>query len=412
MLRIEMLPVAHGDCLWIEYGAGSGIHRILIDGGPAQTYAALRERILHLPARERRFDLLVITHIDGDHIEGVVRLLQDAEALGCVFDRIWFNGREQLNKIPDPAGAPLGALQGEMLGVLIADYERRTGTRVWNAGLPEGLAAIDRRRGDLPVVELPGECRLTLLSPDHERLLALKDGWADELRAARMASGDVDALRRKLAESRTLRPLGDVLGGASGEVPEEGGEERGGEGRFELPDMHDRDVAGGPQDTLGGGESEPGGDAPFGGDGSLANGSSIALLLEYPKDAPEVRLLLAGDAWPAVIEASVVRLLQGGPQRLALDGFKLPHHGSVANITPTLLQKLSCQNYLISTSGAVFRHPHARAVELVLAGHTARGRPRLHFNYLTSTTSRWADAGDQQTRGYEACHPKGVSLTL
>jgi len=402
MLRIEMLPAAHGDCLWIEYGSGRQIHRILIDGGPAHAYPALRERILHLPADDRHFDLLVITHIDGDHIEGIVRLLQDAEVLNCTFDRIWFNGRDQLNAVPDPAGAPLGALQGEMLGVLIADYEARIGSRVWNAGLPGAMAAIDRRQPGLPVAELPGGCRLTLLSPDHERLLELKDRWADELRAARVASGDVAALRRRLADARNLRPLGDVLGV----------EDEAAEGRFELPDAHDHDLQGGPEDTLGGSEGEPGGEAPFGGDGSLANGSSIALLLEYPKDAPEVRLLLAGDAWPSVLEASIDRLLQGGSPRLALDGFKLPHHGSVANITPSLLQKLACQNYMISTSGAVFRHPHARAVELLLSSHNGRGRPRLHFNYLTVTTSPWADVADQQARGYEACHPKGLSLAL
>ncbi len=80
MFRIEMLPAAHGDCLWIEYGSGREIHRILIDGGPAHAYPALRERILHLPADERHFDLLVITHIDADHIEGIIRLLLDAEA--------------------------------------------------------------------------------------------------------------------------------------------------------------------------------------------------------------------------------------------------------------------------------------------------------------------------------------------
>ena len=52
MFRLEMLPAAHGDCLWIEYGSGTTVHRILIDGGPAHTYPALRERILHLPASD------------------------------------------------------------------------------------------------------------------------------------------------------------------------------------------------------------------------------------------------------------------------------------------------------------------------------------------------------------------------
>ena len=400
MFRIEMLPAAHGDCLWIEYGRGQEVHRILIDGGPAHTYPALRERILHLPAGERRFDLLIITHIDADHIEGVVRLLQDAEALTCRFERIWFNGRDQLNQVPDPAGQPLGALQGEMLGMLIAEYEERIGSKVLNEGLPHRLAAIDPNAGTLPVVDLPGECRLTLLSPDYPRLLELKDHWADELRKARVASGDVDTLRRRLEESRSLRPVGDVLGGA--EAPGEEG--------FELPDGSDRDLAAGVADALGGGGAEPGENGPFGGDPSKANGSSIAVLLAYPKDDPQVRFLLAGDAWSSVLEASIDRLLPRPDARLPLTGFKIPHHGSVGNVSESLLGKLRCRHFLVSTSGAVFRHPHARAIELLLAQHNGQGRPCLHFNYLTTTTTPWSDAADQKSRRYEALHPKGISL--
>lgn len=394
MFRIEMLPAAHGDCLWIEYGTGREVHRILIDGGPAHTYPTLRERILHLPAGERRFDLLVITHIDADHIEGIIRLLLDAETLDCHFERIWFNGRDQLNAVPDPAGEALGGVQGEYLGMLIADYEQRTGTQVWNLGLPGRLAAIDRKDATLPTVELPGDCRLTLLSPDHDRLLDLKDNWAKELKAAGVRSGNFAQLRERLADSRNLRPLGDVLGA---------------EDDFDLEapasDETDIDLA----DTLGRGTGEPGADAPFGGDTSRANGSSIALLLEYPASKPEVRFLLAGDAWASVLETSLARLLKLGA-RLSLNGFKLPHHGSVANISEALLERLKCSNYLISTNGAIFGHPHARCVELLLKTHSGQGKPRLHFNYLVTSTEAWSKPGDQSARGYVAFHPTGLSL--
>jgi hypothetical protein len=400
MYSIEMLPAAHGDCLWIEYGRGNEVHRILIDGGPAHTYPALRDRILRLPAGERRFDLFVITHIDADHIEGAVRLLQDTQALACRFDRVWFNGRDQLNQVPDPAGQPLGAVQGEMLGVLIADYEKETGTTVWNADLPDRLASIDRRTGTLPVVHLPGDCRLTLLSPDHDRLLDLKDHWADELRKARVTSGDVEALRRMLRESRSLRPLGDVLGAEDEPMDD----------RFETPDPEDRDVAGSLGDTLGGSGGEPGADAPFGGDTSKANGSSIAFLLEHPAADPVIRFFLSGDAWPSVLEASVAGLLPQPETRLVLTGFKISHHGSVANTSESLLRRLRCQNFLVSTSGAVFRHPHARTIELLLAAYVGPGKPRLHFNYLTNATATWSDPADQRTRRYDAFYPKGLSL--
>lgn len=396
MFRIEMLPAAHGDCLWLEYGSGREIHRILIDGGPAHAYPALRERVLHLPAEERRFDLLVITHIDADHIEGIIRLLLDAEALDCRFDRIWFNGRDQLNAVPDPAGEALGAMQGEILGMLIADYEQRTGTRVWNLGFDKALATIDPQAPALPVVELPGACRLTLLSPDHARLLDLKDNWAKELKAARVRSGDVAALRAALEHSRSLRPMGDVLG-------EEDSLD------WESHAANEGEMGFG--DVLGGGTGEPGADAPFGGDTSRANGSSIALLLEYPAAAPQVRLLLAGDAWASILETSVGRLVAPGA-RLAVNAFKLAHHGSVANVTESLLGKLRCANYLLSTNGAIFNHPHARCVELLLKSHAGPGKPRLHFNYLAASTEAWSEEADQCNRGYLAFHPKGLSLAF
>jgi len=403
MFRIEMLPAAHGDCLWIEYGRGDKIHRILIDGGPAHTYPALRERILHLPAGERHFDLLVITHIDADHIEGIVRLLQDAGSLKCDFDRIWFNGRDQLNTVPDPAGEPLGALQAEYLGLLIAEYETRTGRTVLNVGFADRLAAIDRDAQTLPVIDdLPGECRLTLLSPDFDRLLDLKDHWRDELRKAHVESGDEQTLRRKLEENRQLRPLGDVLGVEDDLM----------DGRFELPDPDDLDLAGDFDDALGGETGEPGEDVDFGSDGSIANGGSIAFLFEYPKDDPEVRFLFAADAWPSVLQESIELLLPRSDARMQLTGFKIPHHGSVGNLTEPLLARLNCKHYLLSTSGAIFRHPHRRAIELVLRMHQHRAKPALYFNYLTQTTEPWSDENEQIINGYKAFHPKGISLVL
>jgi hypothetical protein len=389
MFRIEMLPAAHGDCLWIEYGAGHDVHRILIDGGPAHTYPLLRERILHLPADEREFELLVVTHIDCDHIDGVVRLLQDAEALRCRFKRIWFNGRPQLDQVPDPAGLPLGPEQGEYLSLVIGDYEQAAGERVLNKDFPGEFVAVDPDASGLPVIDaLPGGLTLTLLSPTHERLLALKDDWDKALAEANIQSGDERRLRRRLEDAKTLRPLGDVLG--------EGDEEE--DDVPEMPAADDSDTELALPDELGG-------DKAFGSDSSSANGSSIALLAEFDGQ----RFLLAGDAWSPVLEAAIDRLVPAD-RKLALTAFKLPHHGSVGNVSEGLLQRLSCKHYLLSTSGAMFRHPHERAVEMLLEQHNGRGKPRLHFNYRSTTTEKWADRDDQQARGYVSFHPRGISL--
>lgn len=77
VLRISCLPVGHGDSILIEYGDPTHPARVLIDGRPANRYPALQSAIGHLPAGQRRFELLVSSHIDADHIDGALILLQD-----------------------------------------------------------------------------------------------------------------------------------------------------------------------------------------------------------------------------------------------------------------------------------------------------------------------------------------------
>ena len=71
----------------------------------------------------------------------------------------------------------------------------------------------------------------------------------------------------------------------------------------------------------------------------------------------------------------------------------------------------SCRS-ISSTNGAIFGHPHARCVELLLKTHGAPGKPCLHFNYLVPTTEAWRSKADQTARRYQAFHPKGLSLVF
>jgi hypothetical protein len=71
--------------------------------------------------------------------------------------------------------------------------------------------------------------------------------------------------------------------------------------------------------------------APFQEDGAAANGSSIALILEYEGR----RVLLASDAHPFDLVAAVHRLRPDG-SRLPLGTCKLAHHGSKRNVSRDL----------------------------------------------------------------------------
>lgn len=82
MLSIEMLPVEHGDSLLVTYGDPDAPHHVLIDGGPYFVYRDStfleRKTLLHraqTPAEQgNQLKLVVVIHIDADHIEGIVKL--------------------------------------------------------------------------------------------------------------------------------------------------------------------------------------------------------------------------------------------------------------------------------------------------------------------------------------------------
>ncbi len=70
-LHIHFLDVGQGDAILIRAPDG---RQILVDGGPSPT-ALLNELGAVLPFWDRSLDLVVLTHPDGDHITGLIPLL-------------------------------------------------------------------------------------------------------------------------------------------------------------------------------------------------------------------------------------------------------------------------------------------------------------------------------------------------
>ena len=177
---IDMLPAREGDCLWIEYGDGGRTHRILVDGGRSSAYDTVSQRIAALPPDERAFELLVCTHVDADHIEGLLKLVEDP-ALDATFRDVWFNGFVHLKR---PTGAEMfGAKQGERLSDGIV--ERRWS---WNKAFGHGSVVVPDE-GGLPVLALDGGMSITLLSPTWDKLERLRPTWKRECEKAGIVPG-------------------------------------------------------------------------------------------------------------------------------------------------------------------------------------------------------------------------------
>jgi hypothetical protein len=362
MLTIHMLPAAHGDCLWIEYGAPGKVHRVLIDGGTAPTYETLRAKIKALPPAERHFELLVITHVDADHIEGIVKLL-GAEGLDATFGDVWFNG---LHHLTEGQPADFGGLQGEYLTAILQKRKLP-----WNAAFG-GHAIVVPDDGPLPVHELPGGLRLTLLSPNRGTVAKMAEAWEDEVTAAGLDPASPNKREEVLA---MLASKGKRL------VAKSFAEDDGPDVEALVAEKYGRDT-------------------------SPANGSSLAFLAEYKGKS----VLLGADAYSEVLIPSVKRLLAArGAKVLQLDAFKLPHHGSRANLSQELLALLHARDVLVSTSGAVFEHPDAEAIARLLK---AKWSPTFHFNYRSDETSIWDNQDLKREHGYTTRYPESEKSGL
>lgn len=353
MFKIHMLPAAHGDCLLVEYGTSNGVYRVVIDGGVVHTYETLRAQLEAIPEKQRELTLLVITHVDADHIEGAVKLLSD-ESLGLRMNEVWFNGYEQL-----AVDAPVnfGGVQGEYASALI---EKRKLS--WNA-VTNGGAICVPDEGPLPTFTLPGGLQITILSPTISRMADMADKWDSEVKKAGLVPGhSKEALEHLQTKGKRL-----------------------------LVRFSDTDEGPNVQDLVA---------EPYDRDTAPANGSSIAFIAEYGGK----RVLFGADAHAEVLVSSLERLLKERKlDILDLDIFKLPHHGSSANLSPRLLDLVNPKQVLVSTSGAIFEHPDAEAIARIL--HTKRSVDFV-FNYRSEETEVWDNDNLRKQFQYTTHYPQ------
>jgi beta-lactamase superfamily II metal-dependent hydrolase len=350
MFRIEMLPAEQGDALFIEYGSRSSPSRVLIDAGVRKTSAAVKARIEQVPMKrnKRHFDLLIVTHVDSDHIGGIPKLLNDP-SLGLEFDDVWFNGWRHLQ--PDR----LGPVEGEIVS---AQLDKRRDK--WNAAWDE-KAVVVRPRGRLPQRELPGGMTLTLISPTRERLEVLRDEWKKVVEDAGLDAGVQD---ENLDEAARRRGIPDLLG--------------------DRIDIEERAAV------------------PLKPDKAPANGSTIAVLAEFGTGSDRRSCLLTGDAHPDVFEEGLRRLCRDRRvEHIAVDALKVPHHGSRFNVSTAALDLIETDRYLFSTNGTQTDHPHLEGVaRTIMRG----GKPTLYFNYRSEFTAPWDERRVKRNR-YVTVYP-------
>ena len=374
MFRIEMLPAGHGDSLLISYGDPTSPKHILIDGGPYYFFAnkkkkelgkrqTLNRRLAELTQEGSELELMVVTHVDGDHIEAAIRWI-GSHPQPIPVQEIWFNGRHHLDR------GWMGIPEGEFLSKLIDSHGIP-----WNMHFEDGAGAVVCSSTEPVTRTLEGGMKLTVLSPSWPDLDKLRGEWDQVLEEEKLDTDDPQAILERLEQNKRLRPTPEAFGWLGGEEEE------------------------GVEDWA---------EAVFKEDATVANGSSIALLAEYEGKA----VLLAGDAHPSTLIDSINQLLrQRGNSRLAIDAFKVPHHGSKNNLNRELLELVECRRFLISTNGSYFDHPDQEAIARILKYGTrvysrnSFDRAILCFNYQKPRMKSWDDPDLKSTYLYDTDYP-------
>jgi hypothetical protein len=307
MITFEALNAKHGDSILLRYNDGSEQRLWVIDGGPGGVFKdSLWPRLEELKGDEEalRIDLAMVSHIDDDHINGILELtheLVEAKAarrpLAIKVLNFWHNtfddiiagdpdelvasikasfGPASLNGEPDTEGldphtAKVLASVGQ--GLRLRDDARALGLRI-NSEFGGKLIKASTRRAK----ELPGGLKLTVAGPMEDELLALQKEHAAFLEKAKKTKAAVASFT----------------------------------------------------------------------DSSVANLSSIVVLAE----ANGKRMLLTGDARgdKILLGLEKIGLLRPGG-KMKVDVLKMPHHGSDRNMEKIFLERVVADHYVFSGDG-------------------------------------------------------------
>ncbi len=332
IFSLDVRRARKGDCLIVHYGAKENPHLVLIDAGPAQVYGPhLKPRLAQvrkargLPAdASLPIDLMMVSHIDDDHIKGLLELtkeLVDAKdsmkPLPLKVASFWHNtfddiigkspkelksavtahfGAASLSGEPDTEGLDPDAakvLASVEQGMRLRDDARKLKLRI----NPEFGGKLVMAKAQGGVVELGNGLKFTVIGPMRDELLALQK--------------DHDAfLKKEEKEKKTAGALASFS------------------------------------------------------DNSVPNLSSLVLLAEVGKK----RILLTGDALGnKILEGlELVGLLKkDGKSKIHVDVLKMPHHGSDRNVDPTFFQRISADHYVFSGNGE-HGNPERETLQMLL----------------------------------------------
>lgn len=231
LFTLEALQAHHGDCLILHYGDEANPRIIIIDGGPEGVYRKfLKPR---LQAIKEKFhdnkplpvEMLMVSHMDDDHVNGILDLTHDltdaednnqtpllnvAEAWFNTFDDIVGNTQVPVISALTPSASVASLVQKEgffqtadhhVVAMLASTGQGRrlrddadllsiTVNSQFSKLGPGKSKLVRREDAAGKVTDLAGGLKVTVLHPNHQRLVEMQEKWDKDLKKAHDSGDD------------------------------------------------------------------------------------------------------------------------------------------------------------------------------------------------------------------------------
>ena len=193
---VRVLKARHGDCILVSHEGPDGVFNLLIDGGtsttfrhgPRQLYAgALCVALDDLKVKGQYIDLAILTHIDDDHINGLIKAFEKPGYLGDMVKSIWFNSSRLITRHFDVPEIPENNIE-------LLDDAPQTSVKQ-GKDLEELLDKISCARAPLVMAgqtHQAGPFTLKVLSPRREQLEKLLHVWPSEVDSGKTSAHHTD----------------------------------------------------------------------------------------------------------------------------------------------------------------------------------------------------------------------------
>lgn len=354
---IQILPANEGDCILVQLPDGESTFRMLIDCGPPQTWGnILKDLLTHFRENYISIDLLIISHIDYDHIGGAIPLFTD-ESLSSVIKAVWYNGLEQIIEINNDATDRIEEKDVLTYRELAANCHVHFNEIQENISVKQSqtLSQLlhDRNipinshfegksiNGDIDKLVISDNIAIDILTPSKLALNILLNKFQKELNSIRMGTKI-----KVCQESENCFDLSLIYSD---------------ENNITNEDISFSEFSNDLIDEYA--------NASFDDDNSITNLSSISFILEYESK----KYLFLGDLNNSEL---LTKFNNFEDNQLFFDVIKMPHHGSKYN-SMKILDFVDAEKFLISTDGSKHGHPDIECISKIIA------RPGLKKRYLT-----------------------------